>query len=91
MGTNTDPYQPAEGRYKLTRGIIEALGEARNQFSILTKSPMILRDLDVLAAAAAAHPRPLQPLDRHGRRRRVAGQRAGHAAAAPAHRGRPRA
>ena len=52
MGTNTDPYQPAEGRYRLTRGIIEALGEARNEFSILTKSPMIIRDLDVLAAAA---------------------------------------
>ena len=52
MGTNTDPYQPAEGRYKLTRGIIEVLGEARNEFSILTKSPMIVRDLDVLVAAA---------------------------------------
>jgi DNA repair photolyase len=52
MGTNTDPYQPAEGRYKLTRGIVEVLGEARNEFSILTKSPMIVRDLDVLAAAA---------------------------------------
>ena len=52
MGTNTDPYQPAEGRYKLTRGIIEVLGEARHEFSILTKSPMIVRDLDVLVAAA---------------------------------------
>ena len=52
MGTNTDPYQPAEGRYKLTRGIVEVLGEARNEFSILTKSPMIVRDLDVLVAAA---------------------------------------
>jgi DNA repair photolyase len=52
MGTNTDPYQPAEGRYKLTRGIVEVLGEARNEFSILTKSPMIVRDLDVLTAAA---------------------------------------
>jgi len=53
MGTNTDPYQPAEGRYKLTRGIVEVLGEFRNEFSILTKSPMIVRDLDVLTAAAA--------------------------------------
>jgi DNA repair photolyase len=52
MGTNTDPYQPAEGRYKLTRGIVEVLGEAQNEFSILTKSPMIVRDLDVLVAAA---------------------------------------
>lgn len=53
MGTNTDPYQKAEGRYHLTRGIIEALGDARNPFSILTKSTLILRDLDVLAEAAA--------------------------------------
>ena len=52
MGTNTDPYQPAEGRYRLTRGLIEALSEARNPFSILTKSTMILRDLDLLVEAA---------------------------------------
>ncbi|HUI03167.1 MAG TPA: radical SAM protein [Acidimicrobiales bacterium] len=53
MGTNTDPYQRAEGRYHLTRGIVSALGEARNPFSILTKSTLILRDLDVLVDAAA--------------------------------------
>ncbi|MGA2522033.1 MAG: radical SAM protein [Acidimicrobiales bacterium] len=53
MGTNTDPYQRAEGRYHLTRGIVEALGEAANPFSILTKSTLILRDLDLLVAAAA--------------------------------------
>ena len=53
MGTNTDPYQRAEGRYHLTRGIVEELGAARNPFSILTKSTLVLRDLDVLAAAAA--------------------------------------
>ncbi len=41
------------GRYHLTRGIVEALGEARNPFSILTKSTLILRDLDLLVAAAA--------------------------------------
>src|SRR5438270_4488835 len=52
MGTNTDPYQTCEGRYRLTRGIVEALGEAGNPFSILTKSTLILRDLDVLAEAA---------------------------------------
>jgi DNA repair photolyase len=52
MGTNTDPYQPAEGRYKLTRGLVAELIRARNEFSILTKSPMILRDLDLLAEAA---------------------------------------
>ncbi len=53
MGTNTDPYQRAEGRYHLTRGIVEALGEACNPFSILTKSTLILRDLDLLVAARA--------------------------------------
>jgi DNA repair photolyase len=52
MGTNTDPYQRAEGRYHLTRGIVEVLGAARNPFSILTKSTLILRDLDVLTTAA---------------------------------------
>ena len=52
MGTNTDPYQQCEGRYRLTRGIIETLGRARNPFSILSKSTMVLRDLDVLTAAA---------------------------------------
>ncbi|MGE0881175.1 MAG: radical SAM protein [Acidimicrobiia bacterium] len=52
MGTNTDPYQRAEGKYHLTRGIIGALGEARNPFSILTKSTLVLRDVDVLQRAA---------------------------------------
>ncbi|MBV9936204.1 MAG: hypothetical protein JO367_18050 [Actinobacteria bacterium] len=52
MGTNTDPYQRAEGKYHLTRGIIEALTEAANPFSILTKSTLILRDLDLLKEAA---------------------------------------
>ena len=53
MGTNTDPYQRAEGRYHLTRGIVEALSEACNPFSILTKSTLILRDLDLLVTARA--------------------------------------
>jgi DNA repair photolyase len=53
MGTNTDPYQRAEGRYHLTRGIVEALADAGNPFSILTKSTLILRDLDLLVRAAA--------------------------------------
>ena len=53
MGTNTDPYQAAEGKYRLTRGIIEVLAERTNPFSILTKSPLVLRDLDVLVDAAA--------------------------------------
>src|ERR1700722_2632996 len=53
MGTNTDPYQHAEGKYHLTRGIIEVLSEARNPFSILTKSTLILRDAKALAAASS--------------------------------------
>ena len=52
MGTNTDPYQHAEGKYHLTKGIIEVLGEVANPFSILTKSTLILRDLDLLVRAA---------------------------------------
>ena len=52
MGTNTDPYQRCEGKYHLTRGIVRVLREAANPFSILTKSTLILRDLDELKAAA---------------------------------------
>jgi DNA repair photolyase len=52
MGTNTDPYQPAEGRYRLTRGLVEVLAERTNPFSILTKSSMIIRDLELLVEAA---------------------------------------
>jgi len=46
MGTNTDPYQWVESRYKLMPGIWEAMRDARNPCSILTKSPLLLRDLD---------------------------------------------
>ena len=53
MGTNTDPYQRAEGKYKLTSRIIETLTEYRNPFSILTKGTLILRDLPLLEKAAA--------------------------------------
>ncbi len=47
MGTATDPYQHCEGRYRLTRGVLETLADAANPMSMLTKSTMILRDLDV--------------------------------------------
>ena len=47
LGTNTDPYQWVEGRYELMRGIWEALRDARNPCSVLTKSPLLLRDLDL--------------------------------------------
>jgi DNA repair photolyase len=52
MGTGTDPYQRVEGRYRLMRGIIEALIDYRNPFSILTKGTLILRDLDLLLLAS---------------------------------------
>jgi DNA repair photolyase len=48
LGTNTDPYQWVEGRYRLMRGIWEALRDAANPCSILTKSPLLLRDLDLM-------------------------------------------
>ncbi|HVM34952.1 MAG TPA: radical SAM protein, partial [Actinomycetota bacterium] len=53
MGTATDPYQRAEGKYRLTRAIVETLGEFGNPFSILTKGTLILRDLDLLQEAAS--------------------------------------
>jgi DNA repair photolyase len=53
LGTNTDPYQWVEGRYRLMRGIWEALRDAANPCSILTKSPLVLRDLDLLLEIAA--------------------------------------
>jgi len=52
IGAATDPYQPAEGRYRLTRGCLEALRDFRQAFSVITRGPMIVRDADVLAEAA---------------------------------------
>jgi len=52
IGAATDPYQPAEGRYGLTRACIEALAEAANPFSLITRGPLVVRDVDVLAGAA---------------------------------------
>jgi DNA repair photolyase len=52
IGAATDPYQPAEGRYRLTRTCLEALAEAHNPFSLITRGPLIVRDVDVLAEAA---------------------------------------
>jgi len=52
VGTATDPYQPAEGRWRLTRGAIQALGDSATPFGLITRGPLIVRDLDVLADAA---------------------------------------
>jgi DNA repair photolyase len=51
MGTNTDPYQRCEGKYHLTRGVVRALVDAANPFSILTKSTLVLRDLPLIHEA----------------------------------------
>ncbi|HEX4186880.1 MAG TPA: hypothetical protein VHY83_03180 [Solirubrobacteraceae bacterium] len=52
MGTNTDPYQWVEGRYRLMHGIWEALRDAANPCSVLTKSPLLLRDLELMLEIA---------------------------------------
>jgi len=52
VGAATDPYQPAEGKWRLTRSCLEVMAAARNPFSIITRGPMIVRDLDVLQEAA---------------------------------------
>jgi len=52
LGTNTDPYQKAEGKYRLTGGIVKLLTKKHNRYSILTKSPLALRDIDTFKAAA---------------------------------------
>jgi DNA repair photolyase len=53
IGAATDPYQPAEGHYRLTRACLQVMAEAASPFSIITRGPMIVRDVDVLAEAAA--------------------------------------
>jgi len=52
IGAATDPYQPAEGRYRLTRGCLEVLAAAGNPFGLITRGPMIVRDIDVLQEAS---------------------------------------
>ncbi|MVU77833.1 radical SAM protein [Nocardia sp. ET3-3] len=56
LGTNTDPYQRAEGRYRLMPGIISALTESGTGFSILTKGTLLRRDLSLLTSAAGQVP-----------------------------------
>ena len=52
IGAATDPYQPAEGRYRLTRGCLEALADARTPLDLITRGPLVVRDVDVLAEAS---------------------------------------
>jgi len=52
IGANTDPYQPIERKYKITRGILEVLAECEHPLGIVTKSALVERDLDLLAPMA---------------------------------------
>ena len=52
IGAATDPYQPAEGQYKLTRSCLEVLASAYTPFSLITRGPIVMRDIDVLQEAA---------------------------------------
>ena len=52
IGTATDPYQPIEGKYRITRSILRELVDHHTPFGIVTKGPMIVRDVDILAEAA---------------------------------------
>jgi DNA repair photolyase len=53
LGTNTDPYQPIEARWKITRSILQVLAETRHPVTITTKSDRVTRDIDILAPMAA--------------------------------------
>jgi DNA repair photolyase len=53
MGTNTDPYQPIEGKWRITRSILEVLAETNHPVTITTKSDRVIRDIDILADMAA--------------------------------------
>ena len=53
FGTNTDPYQPIEATWRITRGCLEVLAECRHPFTITTKSDRVVRDLDIIAPMAA--------------------------------------
>ena len=52
IGAATDPYQPAEGKYRITRRCLEVFADARSPFSLITRGPLVVRDVDVLQRAA---------------------------------------
>jgi DNA repair photolyase len=53
VGAATDPYQPAEGTFRLTRACIEAFADAKSPFGIVTRGPLVVRDIDVLQHASS--------------------------------------
>ena len=81
LGTNTDPYQWVESRYKLMPEIWQALLDSDTPCSLVTKSPLALRDIDILQDLAAGPRRDGLLLGADARRARVARDRAAHALA----------
>ena len=79
LGTNTDPYQRAEGRYALMPGIIAALADSGTPFSILTKGTLLRRDLPLITEAARQRRRQRGGVAGRRRSRTAQGRRAGHA------------
>jgi DNA repair photolyase len=53
IGTNTDPFQPIEAKWRITRSVLEVLAETRHPVTITTKSDRVVRDIDILAPMAA--------------------------------------
>jgi DNA repair photolyase len=53
LGTNTDPYQPIEGKFRITRSVLEVLAETKHPFTITTKSDRVVRDVDIVSRMAA--------------------------------------
>ena len=84
LGTNTDPYQWVEGRYKLMPEVWDALLKSDTPCSVLTKSPLLLRDIDVMKRASRACRLHRQSLRADARRGGLAGERAPHATPAQA-------
>ena len=88
LGTNTDPYQWVEKKYELMPGVWEAMRDSRTPCSVLTKSPLLLRDIELFKQIPELRREPLDP---DARREGLARQRAAHPAPAQAHRGGRRA
>ena len=61
MGTNTDPYQPIEGKWRITRSVLEVLAETKHPVTITTKSDRVLADLDLLARHGEGQPGQRRP------------------------------
>ena len=78
LGTATDPYQPAEGRFRLTRACLEELDAAWTPYSIVTRGPLVVRDIDVLQQASARAGARGLLLAPHARRACLADDRAGN-------------